>query len=188
MSNGITKANLMRAAPNVLVDDGNMFPLVDTLADALAKLAASCRLATIYPRIDELPEDLLDILAKDFKVDWYDYNYNLETKRKVIKDSFFVHRHMGTRAAVETAVCDVWPSSHIEEWFEYGGDPYHFRVITSEEYDAKTEQNIKQAISLFKNARSTLDAIVFNSGSVTATLNVAAAVCGVLIEDEVRML
>ena len=129
MSSGITKANLLNTAPAVLVNDKSMNPLVDTLADALAKLAASCRMATIYPRIDELPEGLLDILAKDFKVDWYDFNYSLETKRKVLKDSFYVHRHMGTRAAVEKALCDVWPDSVLEEWFEYGGEPFHFRVV-----------------------------------------------------------
>ena len=129
MINGITKANLMHTAPSVLVKDEGMNPMVNTLADALAKLAAKCRMATIYPRIDQLPEDLLDILAKDFKVDWYDFNYSLATKRKVLKDSFYVHRHMGTRAAVEKAISDVWPDSVLEEWFEYGGNPFMFRVV-----------------------------------------------------------
>lgn len=36
----------------------------------------------IYTRIDELPEWLLDILARDFAVDWYDRSYTLEEKEK----------------------------------------------------------------------------------------------------------
>ena len=36
----------------------------------------------IYTRIDELPEWLLDILARDFAVDWYDRSYTLEEKKK----------------------------------------------------------------------------------------------------------
>ena len=35
----------------------------------------------IYTRIDELPEWLLDILARDFAVDWYDRSYTLEEKK-----------------------------------------------------------------------------------------------------------
>ena len=163
MSSGITKGNLLHTAPAVLVNDKSMNPMVDTLADALAKLSASCRMATIYPRIDELPEDLLDILAKDFKVDWYDFNYPVSTKRKVLKDSFFVHRHLGTRAAVEKAISDVWPDSKLEEWFEYGGEPYYFRVvnITAAHVDEDVIRKVLRAIYATKNERSWLEGLNF---------------------------
>lgn len=184
MSNGITKSNLMQTAPAVLVNDRNMNPLLDTLADALANLATDCRMATIYPHIDELPEELVDILAQDFKVDWYDFNADLATKRNLLKDSFYVHRHRGTRSAVETALSDIWPNSKLEEWFEYAGDPYHFRVILTAEYSQDEQVRALEAINKAKNVRSVLDAIIFNSGGTECELYTACGICGIEIVYE----
>lgn len=184
MSNGITRDNLLRSAPGVLVNDSGMSPMVDTLAVALEALAGKCSLVTIYSRIDELPEDLLDILAVDFKVDWYDPNADIATKRNMLKDNFYVHRHRGTRAAVVTAISDVWPDSTLEEWFEYGGDPYHFRVILTAEYSQDEQVRALEAINKAKNVRSVLDAIIFNSGGTECELYTACGICGIEIVYE----
>ena len=159
MSNGITKTNLMRTAPRVLVKDKNMNPLVDALAYTLEKLGMKLHLPTIYSRIDDLPEDLLDILAKDFKVDWYDFNWSVEAKRATIKDSFYVHRHLGTKGAVLKAVCDVYAASQLQEWYEYDGDPYYFRIIVeaSQQLAPISLPGVMNAIELYKSARSHLE-------------------------------
>ena len=47
----------------------------------------------VYTAIDSLPEDLLDVLAVQFKVDWYRDDYPVETKRRVIKTAMEVRRH-----------------------------------------------------------------------------------------------
>ena len=159
MSNVITKEMLLSTAPAVLLNDPEMHPLVELAADQMAKFYAKCSLPNIYSRIDELPEDLLDILAQDFKVEWYDYNWGIEAKRKTIKDSFFVHRHLGTTGAVKRALSDVWPPSTVEEWFEYGGQPYFFRVILEA---SRSDEPIRvdtalNAIMFYKSARSHLE-------------------------------
>lgn len=129
MSNAITKDALMQVLPAPLSNDQGMHDLGEAAATALAALWQKVGIPNLYPHIDDMPEDLLDILAKDFKVDWYKYDYGIRAKRALIKDAIFVHQHMGTVAAVEKALTDVWPPSSVEEWFEYGGDPYFFRVI-----------------------------------------------------------
>lgn len=35
----------------------------------------------------------------------------------------------GTKAALVRALSDVCPRAEVQEWFEYGADPYYFRVI-----------------------------------------------------------
>ena len=159
MNNGFTKSNLLHTAPKVLKNDAGMNPLVDTIAEAISKLGMKVVFPNIYARIDELPEDLLDILAKDFKVDWYDYNWGIEAKRQTIKDSFYVHRHLGTVGAVKTALSDVWPPSTVEEWFEYGGEPYYFRVIldASQSTEPIYVNSALNAIMFYKSARSHLE-------------------------------
>ena len=159
MNSTISKDKLMQTAPSVLVNDASMNPLVNVLADALSKLTGNCLAPIIYTRIEDLPEDLLDILAKDFKVEWYDYNWGIEAKRKTIKDSFYVHRHLGTVGSVKRALSDVWPPSTVEEWFEYGGEPFYFRAIldASDSTEPIRVDSALNAIMFYKSARSHLE-------------------------------
>lgn len=156
---GLTEANLMRTLPDALKQDEGMNPLGQIIANAIAGLLGSIDYVKIYARIEELEEPALDALAKDFDVVWYDYNYGLETKRALIKDSFFVHRHLGTKGALDRALSDIFPNSTVREWFEYGGQPYHFRVVVDV---TKTREPahiglIKKAIEYYKSFRSHLE-------------------------------
>lgn len=77
----------------------------------------------VYTAIDSLPEDLLDVLAVQFKVDWYRDDYPVETKRRVIKTAMEVRRYCGTEWAVKQAISAIYPNSEIVEWYDYGGTP-----------------------------------------------------------------
>ena len=50
----------------------------------------------IYTDIDRADEAVLDILAVQFRVDWYDTSYPIETKRRIIKTALEVRRYCGT--------------------------------------------------------------------------------------------
>lgn len=166
-AHALTSENLLRALPEVLRNDKSMEALAASIAQVLAKRPEEIRYLSIYPRIDELPEELLDILAYDFKVDWYDYNYSLESKRALIKGCFFVHRKMGTRKSVEKALAAIYPGTAVEEWFEYGGRPYYFRIIldVTSPREAIDNGKIVWAVNLYKPLRSRLedDAIIYRS-------------------------
>lgn len=127
---GMTASNFLRTLPTVLQSDTHMQALAATIAAELEYLAGDVRLAQIYARIDELDETMLDALAADFKVDWWRPEATLEEKRNALKASWYVHKHLGTKSAIETAVADYLGSGKVEEWFEYGGQPHHFRVAS----------------------------------------------------------
>lgn len=98
MSNhGLTADNMMQQFPIALQKDPKTVALGQAIAKVMESRQDEIDSLRIYTRIDELPEWLLDILARDFAVDWYDRSYTLEEKRKTIKDSFYVHRHRGTK-------------------------------------------------------------------------------------------
>ncbi len=141
----------------ILMDD-HLRELAEVAARVMIKGWQNSREAAIYCRIDELDESVLDILAVDLKVDWYDYDANLETKRRMIYDSWRVHKRMGSVAAVENALSDVWPNSTVEEWFEYGGEPFHFRVIldVSETPEPVLIDGALNMVRFFKPARAHL--------------------------------
>lgn len=166
---GLTADNILDCLPEALARSQNMRDLAASIVGALEEQAFMTDATKLYINIDMLPEPLLDILAYDFKVDWYDYNYDIATKRKLLKTSFDVHRHLGTRKAVETAVQAVFPYSVVQEWYEYGGDPYCFRlVVNTTDHDEQEilVDGLLRAITMYKSYRSHLDNIMYRSYSV----------------------
>ena len=85
MSNhGLTADNMMQQFPIALQKDPKTVALGQAIAKVMESRQDEIDSLRIYTRIDELPEWLLDILARDFAVDWYDRSYTLEEKRKTI--------------------------------------------------------------------------------------------------------
>lgn len=121
-------------------------------------------LLLIYPGIDSLNEQLIDYLAVQMHVDEYDDTENLDVKRQQVKQSFLLHRLKGTKYAVQKAVSTVYQSAKVEEWPEYSGEPYHFRVtgITAPMNETKTINKLVRLINAYKNTRSWLDYVQFN--------------------------
>ncbi len=179
MSNGITCENLLLTLPYALQQDKDKVALAKVIANELTTLYHDNRLIAIYTRIDELDEALLDILAKDFSVSWYLYDGTIEEKRAQIKSCFYVHRRLGTKAAVETAISAIYPDTKVSEWFEYGGEPYHFRLLvdaTYENVDREKHRRVLERVEFYKNLRSVLDEIeYFANGTALSYAGVAFA-------------
>lgn len=121
-------------------------------------------LLLIYPAIDSLNEQLIDYLAVQIHVDEYDDTETLDVKRQQVKQSFLLHRLKGTKYAVQKAVSTVYQSAKVEEWPEYSGEPYHFRVtgITAPMNETKNINKLVRLINAYKNTRSWLDYAQFN--------------------------
>lgn len=161
-------ADFTNSLPPALKNDPDMMALAQTISAQLQTTAAEVRKNIIYARIDELDEATLDVLAYDLHVDWYDYSYPIEVKRRTIRDSIQVHRRLGTKYAVEKALGAVYPGTKVEEWFEYGGDPYKFRVVigaTEAGITADRQAAVLDRVRFYKNLRSHLEAISSKSKS-----------------------
>lgn len=183
---GLTAENLLRILPEVLRQDESMAALAASIADVLAARPAEVERLLIYPAIDRLPEDLLDILAYDFKVDWWDGNYSLEEKRNTLKGNWAVHRCLGTVGAVKTAIEAIYPATQVTEWWEYGGEPYHFKLtidITYSPVDPEKHRRVMERVGFYKNLRSHLDAVEYYDIGGKAAVWLLGAGPGEYIED-----
>lgn len=161
---GLTRENLVATLPPALQKDPSAVALAETIAEALARRRSEIQRLRIYPVIDRLDERLLDMLAYDFKVDWWNADYSLEEKRRTLKDSWFVHKRLGTRAAVETAIQAIYPEARVDEWFAYGGRPYHFRLFIDLSRIIGEEQKVLEVmgrVNYYKSLRSHLDDIQY---------------------------
>ena len=82
----------------------------------------------VYTAIDTVAEEVLDALAVNWKIDWYDTGYDIEQKRRIVKTALNIRRTMGTAGAARTQADAIYPGTKLEEWFEYGGTPGKFRL------------------------------------------------------------
>ena len=137
--------------------------------------------------VSTMPEWRLDEMAWEPGI-LYDYSAPVEVKRKWIENAMSLYSTYGTKGAVEEYLKAAFDTVSLEEWWEYGADPYHFRVTVTGEWSQANDDWAKKSIESVKNVRSVLDTIIFNSGGATIPLNIAAAVCGIEIEDEAQML
>ena len=156
--------NILAALPVALQNDENMYALASAIADALAARPEEIDRSVIYAQIDSLPEEMLDILAYDFKVDWWDGDYTVEQKRQTLKDSWKVHRILGTKAAVESAISAIYPETQVLEWFEYDGRPYWFKLLidlTDMLPNPEGHDRVLNRVSYYKNLRSHIEEIQY---------------------------
>lgn len=177
----MTEKELFRVYPPVLKRDTTFAVLGEVIVKQLMKNWELSDRTIIYPAIDNLPEELLDALAYDFKVEWYDYNAEIRHKRSAIKECFRVHQYKGTKYAVETAMRSMYEKVTVSEWFEYGGEPYHFRIaIYASSNDAGKRSKIIGKLQYAKNLRSVLDEVAFEIlPDKPLELSVGVKACGI---------
>lgn len=156
--------SLLDLLPDNLLADKQINATARALDTELSKATAATLETLLIARINELPEPVLDLLAWQWHVDFYEpLGMDVETKRKLIINSIAWHRIKGTAAAVQKMVEAAWEGCNVEEWFDYGGEPYHFRVVnvTAAHVDEEVLRNVLRAIYATKNVRSWLDGINF---------------------------
>lgn len=117
----------------------------------------------IYSRIDELDEAVVDDLAWQFHVDFYDTGLNLTQKRALVKSAIKDHKYKGTPWAVKSVIKAIRGDVVLQDWYQYGGEAYHFRVngFAGPMVSADELTRLVAAISSVKNVRSWLDGITF---------------------------
>ena len=165
MSETIYESDFTKYLPQPLTHDPKMIALAKAAADELLQVSGAVENVLIYSRIDELPEELVDILAYDMHVDWYDFSYPLAAKRDLLKSSVRVHKKMGTKYAIEKALSALYPESEVEEWFEYEGEPGHFHIVCDVTNSRITASysDIVRAVRLYKRLSAHMDEVVYQS-------------------------
>lgn len=170
---GITEAgrdiytvNFADYLPAALKHDPKMRAIAEAVTKEALTVSGEIENVLIYSRIDDLPEPLIDILAYDMHVDWYDYSYPLKVKRDILKGSVRVHKKMGTKYAVEKALGALYPQSEVEEWYQYEGQPHHFHIVcdVTENRVTASFQDIIKAVMMYKRLSSHLDEVVYQAG------------------------
>lgn len=113
----------------------------------------------IYSNLNEQPEEVIDLLASELRTQYYRSTLDLATKRRLVKNTLVWYMTAGTPEAVEELVASVFGEGEVKEWFEYGGMPYYFKIITNATITEETVGKFAEIVGKVKNTRSHIEAI-----------------------------
>lgn len=146
------------------------------IGNAVKKIVKYARLTSVYAVIDQLPEQFLDLMALESRVQYYDEKLEIGKKRELLKQTLVWYQKAGTPGAVQELVQTVFGVGEVQEWFEYGGKPYCFRITTNADTDPQTIAKFEKIIQSVKNTRSHLERVTFSRRVKTAPLYSAVGV------------
>ncbi len=146
-----------------ILNCNEIFCFAKIFVKQMRRIFAEIEYCQIYSNIENFNESILDELAVCFKIDWYDTSESIDIKRNKIKNCLKIYRYKGTVYAVETAINAVY-KSEVKEWYEYAGEPYHFKINIDADIAISEERitKILEQVNYYKNARSYIDGIDIN--------------------------
>ena len=156
----LSNIEFLKLIPQFMRDDDAVRGLAASIDEIVPGLAASVDKLSTWDHIDKLSDAELDELAWELNIPWYETTAPLAIKREVVKNSDKVYKHIGTKWAVENIIKTYFGDGYIMEWFEYEGEPGHFRVYSSN--PSLNNERLTEFLSLLnktKRASAKLDGI-----------------------------
>jgi len=147
--------------PRFIKKDKNGDALTSAIATAMtwAKLIAASGLYWPTYNVDLLLEWQLDELAWEYNC-IYHYGGSIEQKRAWIHEAIENNSIFGTPQSIVNYMKTIYEDADIEEYWEYSGDPFHFRITTTGSYTADDDELALYMIERAKPVRCICDGIV----------------------------
>ena len=187
--------NLQDIAPPSIAGDKNIQDLFKAIDPNLRQVSEAISEAFIISRIRELPEPVLDLLAWQWHVDFYELAKNIDAKRDMVLGSIAWHRKKGTRWAIIKALEMLGVEAKFISWQEEGADPYTFAIEAKLTPDfwvrvdwTKPTQTIRRAIFESKAARSWMSRLYVYFEDETDQNIYAGAIVGQSINHDIVLI
>jgi phage tail P2-like protein len=158
MSKTIYDVTLRELLPPNFADIPELIAAGKAMDKQWQKMAAMIKEVLTFADIDNASSEVVDMLAAEMNVDFYDSTLPLTKRQALVKNGYVYKYQKGTSYAVKQIVTDAYDTAYVEEWFDYDGPPFHFRITTEARMpDEVTINKIFNAVKAVKNVRSTLD-------------------------------
>lgn len=163
MDKSIYDVTLLELLPENLRNDSDIIAASQAVDQEFQILANSIKKCFTIADIDNASTEVIDHLAAEMNTEFYDQSFDISNKKNLVKNAYVYHYTKGTASAIKKLLHDALGQGEVQEWFQYGGDPYYFKVVT-DITDPEAIQQLVTAINSVKNARSHLDGF-FTSGT-----------------------
>lgn len=123
--------------------------------------------ARLYAAIDELPEEILDLLAVELRTQYYNQEYSADTKRRLVKNTLLWYTKAGTPAAVQELIEVIFGDGVVIDWYDYDGEPGYFKVQTTNmSVSGDKQQEFLDLLDSIKRESAWLDAVEIISDGI----------------------
>jgi phage tail P2-like protein len=160
MSKTIYDVTLCELLPENLRSNPDIIAASQVMDKEFSQMLQAIKNCITYADVDNVRSDVLDLMAVESDIDFYDQTMPIEYRRQAVKEADQIHQINGTKAALLRVFELLSMRGVIEEWFEYGDSPYRFRIAILEISDrgltAETNSLLDKLINLHKNVRSKL--------------------------------
>ncbi len=162
-------------------------PYWRALEELLGKIGLSLDMTKILTNwFDIVDSSALPHLAKQFHVlgiEGWDYAKTDREKRDLLKQAVELHRYKGTPWAVRQSIKRINPILDIKEWFEYGGEPYYFRLTGDIKISLAQAVRLFYTIEEFKGAHALLEGGIEAQDVLESELKSAAAAIMQIVKE-----
>lgn len=158
----LSDAELISLLPSFFKENTDMQALSYAIKKGMEKMLAYSALSALYANIDGLPNEIIDLLALEFKSQYYDESMDIDIKRDIIKNSIAWYAKGGSVSAVDEMIQTVLGEGEVVEWFKYNGKPGTFYIKTSTELSPDAIKRFNEIINKVKNIRSHLTSVEIN--------------------------
>jgi len=152
---------LLREIPDNLLVDEKVKNLAKALQQPLDQMLNWAFKINYTLNLDEVDEAILDHLLWEKHIGWAEglsLAITRQQKINLIQSAIAIHRRKGTPYAIEKVLEALNLPGEVIEWFQYEGEPYHFKVeVTVSELSKDTIFLLRNLIKEYKNTRSWLD-------------------------------
>ena len=155
--------DLGRIVPRFILQDRTGYAMAKAIEAGLKDFLVICQEGLdTWSDPDKMPEWRLDELAWEYGIP-YDYDASEDIKRKWIREVYPLSRLYGTAEGIARYMDAYLQDAKLEENWEYGGDPFHFRMNFQGGWTPENIAWANKAIETVKNARSLLDGYHFRA-------------------------
>ena len=135
------------------------------VGQAMRRLQEFSRRIYMYAGLDRVPEEVLDLIALECNTQYYDQKLERSVKEALVAQTLVWYMHGGTPSVLQQFMDTVLQGGSLEEWFDYGGNPYFFKAYVNVSEDDAVPvsygKQIRTQIGVYKNARSWLEMLAF---------------------------
>ena len=168
--------NFILLLPRFMREDETCIALskvIDNMTDDLMK---TIKLLSVWDRIDFMTDDELDRLAGELNIEWYSNSFFPDAKREIIKMADMISSKCGTDYAVQYVLRVYFGGVSIKNWYEYDGEPYHYKIIADNPYLINSSSELFERILRTVARKSViLDSIeTATDGTTTNYISVAS--------------
>ena len=151
------EAELISVLPPVLSNNPDNAAISYAYKMAMQKIILLSIRTSLYANIDKMDEEVLDLMALEFRAQYYDEGLPLEVKRKLIKNALAWYQRAGTKSAVNELIQTVFGEGEVVEWFDFTDPPFTpgmFEIATNSRVTEELINYFSNLIHRVKNARS----------------------------------